>query len=354
MAKRRRPLAPWLALLVLLPLIAAAAVGWRLLGAIGDAQRQAVVPLPTPGAVPAGATPAPPALYTLSGADIARELVRAGLAQGDPGADPVWKGRTSLTVLVLGLDRQAGAATERVESDVVILARLDLAAKTVRGVLLPADLLVEIPGAGTGPLSSAYGTGARARPDDPVAGVVAVRDTLVASFGVAIDSYVLVDFAGFQRVVDAVGGVEIDIPAPLADDAYPLPGGGSRPIAFAAGRQTLSGAQALAYIRLRPDGAEDNRRERQTRVLLALFAEGQNIGTLPRTGRVIAALGDAVQTSFLFPEQLALARIALAVDRSAFALVGLDPSLVRFENRDGTPVLTGDLEAIGRAIREAL
>ncbi|GGS33934.1 LCP family protein [Actinokineospora fastidiosa] len=124
-------------------------------------------------------------------------------------------------------------------ADSIMLVRVD--AGRVAVLSLPRDAWVDIPGHGMGKLNSAYLSGPEA--------MVAAVERLT---GQPVDHYAAVEMAGFQRLADAVGGVEVCLRAPSAD--------GFSGADFPAGRQSLSGAAALAFVRQRhglPNGDLD-------------------------------------------------------------------------------------------------
>jgi LCP family protein required for cell wall assembly len=325
-------------------------------------------PPPTPTApsppTPAAALPAEPATTSVgetvqtddgdtSALEVLQQLAIAGTSHSDPGQDDVWQGRESITILVLGVDRRASGGDQN--ADVIIIARLDLRTKQVLAVGIPRDLLVEIPGYGPGKINGAYNLGVKANPDDPVAGVALMRDTVEDNFGVTIDHYVLVDFEGFTDVVDAVGGVDVAVPEQIRDDNYPTEDFGTEVVVFEPGPQHMDGERALKYARTRNADNDDARRERQFQLLRALFDEGQSLGSLTRATDIILALGDAVQTSFTLPAQISLARIGLDMAESDIHLVGVGQPLVQEGwTDDGAWVYVGDPAAIAAFVQEAL
>ena len=285
--------------------------------------------------------------------NVARTIAAVTSDRGDPLDSEVWDGQRALTVLVLGIDRRAGGGDQN--ADTIIVARLDLTSGDMRAVSIPRDLLVEIPGVGEGKINGVYDAGVRQRPDDPVAGVVAVRDTVEATFGVAIDHYVLVDFAGFEAVIDAVGGVDLTVPEPIRDAAYPTEDYGTQLVEFEAGRQHMDGERALQYARIRNPDSDDQRRERQFQVLVALLRQGQRFESIMQAAESIVALGDATQTSLTLKEQLTLARIALEMDTADVAHVVLGPPDVTAGwTEDGAWVYRGDPVAIRAFVQNAL
>ena len=134
-----------------------------------------------------------------------------------------------------------------------------------------------------------------------------MRDTLESVFGVYLDGYIMVDFNGFTDVIDAMGGVVIDVPTQIVDDQYPTENYGTEVVRFMPGRQLMDGDRALKYVRTRHQDSDDGRRERQLQVLRAMFDKAKSFGSISNGFDIITALGDSVQTSFYLEQQLTLA-----------------------------------------------
>jgi LCP family protein required for cell wall assembly len=365
---------------------------WRVLSAIVDAEHSAVVPLPpsdialsTSTAIPTSVPPTesahiavsdiehstptqPPAPTSAPAAsptesadepdppsqlDVARQLVDAGIGGGDPGSSDIWEGKTELNILVLGVDKRADGGDQN--ADVIIIAHLDLVNHRLSGVSLPRDLEVEIPGVGPDKINGAYNYGVLASPDDPVSGVAKVRDTIESLFGIPIDGYVLVDFSGFSDVVDAMGGITVDVPYEIVDDEYPTEDYGVTSIHFDPGVQEMDGEQALIYVRTRHADSDDARRQRQLDVIRAIFIQGKSITSITNADEIILSAGGAIQTSFDLEEQLTLARIAYEMSNGDIQLTTLgEPLLQAAWSEDGRWIYTGDPDAIKTFVLDAI
>jgi LCP family protein required for cell wall assembly len=183
------------------------------------------------------------------------------------------------TILVLGSDRRPGETSSR--SDSILLLRSDPGKGTMGELSIPRDLRVEIPGAGTGKINSAFAIGG------PPLAIKAVQ----ALVGVPINHVVLVDFGGFRRLIDALGGVTINNPEKIISNSFD-----GHPWRFAKGRIHLDGRHALAYSRVRentlnPADNDLTRGLRQQRVLSALsssLVSPSSLFNLPSIGRAIA------------------------------------------------------------------
>jgi LCP family protein required for cell wall assembly len=322
----------------------------------------ATPPPPTSTTEPATETPAPtqesrpaelPTGDDPSRLDVIQNIIGQSINDEDPGRSKVWGGKTSLNILLLGVDKRPDGGDQN--ADVIIIAHVDLIAKKVSAVSLPRDLLIEIPGVGPDKINSAYNHGVKNDPENPAAGVALVRDTVEQNFGVPIDGYVLIDFKGFEEVVDAVGGVEIDVPEEIVDEEYPTEDYGVETVRFEAGRQHMDGEQALKYARTRHGDNDDARRERQFQVLIALFKKAKSIDSITKGDQIILALSDNVQTSFGLEQQLTLARIGYSMTEKDIELVSVAPPLVwEGYTDDGRWVYRSDPTELAAFVNEAL
>ena len=391
--RRRKVVATALVILTVLALVLAIQ-SWRVLSAIVDVEQSAVVPLPpsdialstaasvatTPTSIPAVApgdatvtassTDVPPptseATLTTPGTipeqeqpdapsklEVAQQLVDAGINGGDAGNSEIWEGKTELNILVLGVDKRADGGDQN--ADVILIARLDLVNHRLAGVSLPRDLQIEIPGVGEDKINGSYNYGVLASPDDPVAGVAKVRDTIESVFGIPIDGYVLVDFSGFSDVVDAMGNITVDVPYEIHDDEYPTEDYGITTIHFDPGVQEMNGERALIYVRTRHADSDDARRQRQLDVIRAIFEQGKSLASIANADEIILSAGGAIQTSFDLEEQLTLARVALAMSEADISLTTLgEPILEASWSEDGRWIYTGDPEEIKAFVLNAI
>ena len=254
----------------------------------------------------------------------------AGTATG-PGGEDVSSAQP-LNVLVVGSDSREGLTGEEAfqgtgsefitgqRSDVVILAHLYAGRQAAQLVSLPRDAYVQIPAHA----DAATGENVPARPDRlnsafADGGPPLLVETVQQLTGLRVDHYVQVDFRGFKTLVDALGGVEVCLTEPQRDfrSGIDLP----------AGRQTVQGEQALAFVRQRtglPRGDIDRIR-RQQLLLGALVREVLSAGTLLNPVRLNGVL-QAGTASLQVDETLTTSRLR----RLALGLRGLDAADVVF------------------------
>ncbi|HYC07531.1 MAG TPA: LCP family protein, partial [Candidatus Binatia bacterium] len=198
----------------------------------------------------------------------------------EPSQAPYTGGR--LNILLVGVDQRPHQGT--FNTDTLIVVSVDPKTRQVAMFSLPRDTTgVPLP---PGPAQSAIGatypakinslyTTAENRPDlfpgnNAQRGYQALKDTLGNLYGLQIPYYAEVNFTGFERLINAVGGVTINVQFPVLDDNFPGDGGLPIRVYIPAGIQHMDGAQALIYARSRHGSIDYDRSERQQRVLLSL------------------------------------------------------------------------------------
>jgi polyisoprenyl-teichoic acid--peptidoglycan teichoic acid transferase len=242
-----------------------------------------------------------------------RNAVAAGAVLTAAGAlkvTPAMAGRQDTggvyTFIAAGIDTRTKEEPEN--TDVLMVSRVDLDAGTVRSMSFPRDLLVEIPGVGFDKINRAYDYGSKAADGDWDAGVALMTQTMELNFGLTFDGVATTNFKGFEAVVDALGGIEVDNPYDLADSEYPTEDYGVKEIFYPAGVQTLNGEQALEFSRTRHQDGDDGRVMRQQLVLAALLKKAQDPATVKKLPELVKAAKDAVTTNI--PADLQMKLIA--------------------------------------------
>lgn len=212
---------------------------------------------------------------TILGETFERVFTGAVLDDGDEGSapGPVPKDGERINVLLVGVDKTPNRTATL--TDTMIVASLDPVGKTVSMVSLPRDL-VNVPlgnGDAFGPkLNSLMSYADRDPRSFPNGGMRALEDAIGALLDIPIHYYARIDFIGFIAMVDAVGGVDIDVKRTINApryDGYGLPTTGFH---LDAGLHHLNGAEALAYARVRKGAGESDftRAARQQEVIVAL------------------------------------------------------------------------------------
>lgn len=172
---------------------------------------------------------------------------------------PVEPQRELVNILLIGQDRRPGEPRQR--SDSMILCTFDKERNCVTMTSFMRDMWVDIPGYQPAKINAAYAWG----------GMPLLTQTLAANFGVHVDACVEVDFGGFQKIIDLLGGVDVTLTE--AEVRYFHDGCGYE---YVVGLNHLNGEQALAYSRLREIGTDFGRTQRQRNVMTAIFNECRN------------------------------------------------------------------------------
>ena len=171
-------------------------------------------------------------------------------------------------VLLIGVD--ARDLDEPCRSDSMIIATIDNNNKKVKLTSLFRDTLVDIPGHGEAKLNSAYMLG----------GPELLLETVKETYNISIDKYIIINFWGFEAIVDYIGGIEVDVKDYQLEELNKYIGestGGNDCPVEEAGVQTLNGKQALSYARIRYNvGDEYERTDRQREVIFKVVEKLQN------------------------------------------------------------------------------
>jgi LCP family protein required for cell wall assembly len=207
-------------------------------------------------------------------------------------------------------------------------------------VSLPRDLWVKIPalpGTGymTGKLNSAYaiGTDHNSYPNvrndwktDTGGGDLAAA-TVSQVTGQPIDYWVGLDFKAFRDVVNALGGVRIDVPTALDDPYFPIgESTGMMHVHIDAGWQQFDGERALQYTRSRETTSDFDRSRRQQLVMLAVRQRVFSLNAIPRMLSLLGALQDNVRTNLRPAEMRQLADLAGQIKDQDIRRVAVDTS----------------------------
>lgn len=161
-------------------------------------------------------------------------------------------------ILLVGIDGESMERGNR--SDAMIILTIDSKNNDIRLTSLARDTYVDIPGYSTEKLTHAYAYN----------GPSLLLQTIKNNFGISIDKYAAVSFSSFEKIIDGIGGVQVDVTEP---EVSQIPGISNQ------GSQTLTGQQALAYSRIRYIDSAYQRDSRQRTVLQAAYSKLSNIST---------------------------------------------------------------------------
>ena len=182
----------------------------------------------------------------------------------------------------------------RGKGDTIILATVNPADSYVGLLSIPRDLWVRLPDGSDNRINTAhFFAEANVRGSGPLAAV----QTVSSNFGLTLQRYARIDFGGFVRIVDSVGGVTVDVEAPIVDYEYPTADYGTEEVRFNAGAQHMNGAQALQYARIRHGSSDFARAQRQQALIAAFAGRILEPGAWPRLPLLLAAIRSSVETN---------------------------------------------------------
>jgi polyisoprenyl-teichoic acid--peptidoglycan teichoic acid transferase len=279
----------------------------------------------------------------------------AGRPNGTPGSSqaaptatnvPVWAGTQRLTILLMGMDSDSGSIAAPNHTDSMMLVSVDPVSKTVVLLSIPRDLWVTIPGYGDAKITEAnfdgdaYGY--------PGGGPALAVKTVEQNMGIHIDRYVRIDFNAFETFIDAIGGIDVNVPETIDDPTYPDANNGYEPFYLAAGPQHLNGHDALRYARTRHSGQGDlDRARRQQQVILAVRDKVLNLNLLPsllaKAPLLYQSMVSDIKMDLTLNEVLSLAVLGQQIPKENITSVVIDYNYVTDATTpDGQEVLMGD------------
>ena len=217
-----------------------------------------------------------------------------------------------VSLLILGSD---GENTTSGKVDSLTLLYLDPEAEDGFLLSIPRDLYVDVPGYARARAGSVYELGQQGDAD---VGLALVRETISATLGLPVHHVALVRFESFVALIDAIGGVDVEVLHAIEDPAFPDDRGGHDPLLIPAGKQHLDGALALRYARTRvvPE-PEFDRAFRQRQLVLAAHERVTRLDLLPglisQASTLWSAVADGIETDLSLSDAIDLALLATGV-----------------------------------------
>lgn len=212
-----------------------------------------------------------------------------------------------VNILLLGTDQRG---TEPARADTILVAFVDPAIPRVNLISIPRDTYTTIPEVGETKINHAHAYG----------GPELTMDTVESLLGVPVDRYVEVNFEGFEKIIDLLGGVEIEVDRRMH---YP-----PENIDLQPGRQVLDGEDALAFVRFRgyPEG-DIARIEHQQEFLTTLADQALQAKNIFKTPQILQEMRANVKTNLKWEEMLSLAE----------ALRSMEPGNLKTATLPGEP-----------------
>ncbi len=208
---------------------------------------------------------------TASGDALVDQTPAPGISAPQVQMPPAWDGASRVTIMIVGVDYGDWSADREGPSrtDTMILLTIDPVSKTAGMLSIPRDMWVDIPGFEYSKINNAYAFGEAYKL--PGGGKALAMKTVENFLGIPIQYFAQVDFSAFERMIDDIGGICLDVPVTI--NVGVLNENGTTTVE--AGHQCLSGKVALGYARARDvgqgvAGGDVERSENQQRVILAI------------------------------------------------------------------------------------
>lgn len=242
----------------------------------------------------------------------------------------------NISILFVGIDDSEARNFESASrTDALMLATLNEKDKSIKLLSIPRDSYVYIPSKGyETKINHAYGEG----------GITSTIDTVENLLDVPVDYYVQMNFEAFIDVVNALDGIEVEVPYELHEKNSSDKNGA---IYLKPGVQTLDGEEALALARTRKLDNDIERGKRQQEILKAIMKKAASAKSITKYSDVMEAVGDNMQTDLSFSEMKALVDYATAgssLDVETMSLQGTDSMI------DGVYYYQLDEEALQQTV----
>ena len=244
-----------------------------------------------------------------------------------------------INIVLLGSDERPEVGGVR--TDTILLLTINPDHETVSLVSFPRDLYVYIPGWDNGRINTAIQHGS----------FEGVKNTFEYNFGVRPDHYIMINFNAFVEVIDSLGGIDVQVPVPLADNRdyvgwFSLP----------AGLVHMDGSTALWYVRSRMTTSDFDRTRRQQEIIQATFEKLISINGIANAPELYSIYKDTVSTDMNFTDIAPLILVAAKMtDTSKIRHYYVGPAQVTgWFTPGGAAVLLPYREAIMEIIFQAM
>ncbi len=217
-----------------------------------------------------------------------------------------------LNILLLGVDKRPDEQGPP-RTDTIIVVSIDQKTGQTSMLSIPRDLWVPIPGYNiNAKINMAYAIGELRK--YPGGGPALVKKTVSDLIGYPIHYYAMVDFNGFRKLIDLIGGIEVCVPKTIHDEKFPTEDYGYETLHIEAGCQHMDGDLALKYARTRHVDSDYGRARRQQQVIMAVRDKILQANMLPtliaHIPEILHNLSGSVETDIPLDRLIALARLA--------------------------------------------
>ena len=248
-----------------------------------------------------------------------------------------WEGKEQVNILFMGVDRRG--KDERPRSDTMLLASINPNTKKISLFSIMRDTYVDIPKVGQAKINAAFADG----------GPELLIETIQSYLDIPIHYYMATDFEGFAKIVDAIGGVDVNVKEKMNhwDD-------GVYNINLEAGPQHLDGAKALMYVRYRGTARADfDRTERQRELLKLVANKLTSPSMLVKMPSILKEVTPYTQGNIGGTDVYRLGSLALSLDTANMRTEQLPPVEALTETYVGVEqVIVPDVEATRQFFQE--
>ena len=274
-----------------------------------------------------------------------------------PAPAPVLTDNQTVTFLLLGSDKRPGQTYFR--TDTIVIAAVRPASGQVTLISVPRDLYVYIPTVGMDRINTPYEYGEMYH--YPGGGKALLKDTILYNLGIRIDHFAIVDFDGFSRIVNTLGGLDVPVYCPytdwhLIDPSYD-PNNADNWALYTVGPGVvhMDGDLALWYARSRQKSSDFDRGRRSQEVLRALYARALQTGAISKIPQLYNDFSSSVITDLGLDGILQLAPLALHLNNADIRsyYIGRD-EVTGWMTPGGASVLLPNAAVIQSMLQQAL
>lgn len=241
----------------------------------------------------------------------------------------------TMNVMFLGCDsdwdpkKPVALKNTLTRSDAILIAHIDFDAKTINALSIPRDTAVHIPERGYNKINAAHALG----------GPELTRETVKSVFGIDVDYYMRLNFDGFMKVVDSLGGVDINVQKKLDyDDNW-----GNLHIHLKPGLQHMNGYHAMGYVRIRHSDDDIQRTLRQQDFMEALRSRIKSPTNLLRLPGALNAITESIKSDLNNDQLITLANFARQLPKEKIQVGTLPvtegPSYVYIKRREDAAII---------------
>ncbi len=236
-----------------------------------------------------------------------------------------------VNVLLMGVDQRPDETGQPTRTDTMIVLRVDFDNSAAKLLSFPRDVWVALPnlesfGISEGRINTAYYYGEVY--GLPGGGPREAMDTVSLNFGIPLDHYALVNFDGFVSVVDALGGIDINVPERIYDENFPTEDYGYTMLVIEPGWQHMDGTLALRYARTRHQDSDTERIKRQQLVLLAIRDQAISADAVSRLPELYTAFNGSFATDMDLPTLISYGLAGQQIDRSQIKTYAIDQTML--------------------------